>query len=57
VVNLGLGDVYLSENRPPHLRVNGKGQRERVVYLSKTVAQLLSGYLAERPSQSENGFF
>jgi site-specific recombinase XerD len=33
VVNLRLADVYLSENRPPHLRVIGKGQRERVAYL------------------------
>lgn len=57
VVNLRLGDVYLSENRPPHLRVNGKGQRERVVYLSKTSAQLLSGYLAERPSQGDKRVF
>jgi len=30
VINLRLGDVYLSENRSPHLRVNGKGRRERV---------------------------
>ena len=57
VVNLCLGDVYLSENSPPHLRVIGKGQRERVVYLSKTAAQLLSGYLAERPAQSEKRVF
>jgi len=57
VVHLRLGDVYLSENRPPHLRVNGKGQRERVVYLSKTAAQLLSKYLAERPAQSEKRVF
>ncbi len=35
VVNLRLADVYLSENRPPHLRVIGKGQREQVSYLSE----------------------
>jgi len=57
VVNLCLGDMYLSENRPPHLRVNGKGQRERVVYLSKTAARLLSEYLSERPAQSEKRVF
>ena len=57
VVNVCLGDVYLYEKRSPHLRVNGKGQRERVVYLSKTAAQLLSGYLAERPAQSEKRVF
>ena len=57
VVNLRLGDVYLSEHRLPHLRVNGKGQRERVVYLSTTAAQLLSEYLIARPAQSEKRVF
>lgn len=33
IVNLHLEDVYLHENRMPHLRVKGKRQRERIVYL------------------------
>ena len=52
VVNLRLVDVYLSENRSPHLRVLGKGQRERIAYLSATAALLLKEYLSERPDQS-----
>jgi len=57
VVNLCQEDIYLSENRPPHLRVNGKGQRERVVYLSATGIQLLSEYLSSRPTQTEKRVF
>jgi len=57
VVNLCLADVYLSENRPPHLRVIGKGQRERIVYLSVTTALLLKEYLSERPAQTEEKVF
>ena len=57
VVNLRLTDVYLSENRPPHLRVIGKGQRERVAYLSATATLLLKEYLSERPAKiEEKGF-
>jgi len=48
VVKLRLEDVYLLEKRTPYLRVNGKGQHERVVYLSTIAAQLLSEYLASR---------
>ena len=57
VVNLRIGDIYLSEERPPYLRVNGKGQRERIVYLSTTAAQLLNTYLIERSAQSEKRVF
>jgi site-specific recombinase XerD len=57
VVNLRLGDVYLYENRVPHLRVTGKGQRERIVYLSVTAAQLLNEYLATRRTEVENQVF
>ena len=57
VVNLHLGDVYLNENRMPHLRVNGKGQRERIVYLSATAAQLLTEYLARRHVENGNRVF
>jgi site-specific recombinase XerD len=57
VVNLCLRDVYLSENRSPHLRVNGKGQRERVAYLSATATQLMSKYLSGRPAKKEEKVF
>jgi site-specific recombinase XerD len=57
VVNLCQEDIYLSESRPPHLRVIGKGQRERVVYLSATATQLLSEYLTSHPTQTEKKVF
>ena len=57
VVNLCLGDVYLSEKRSAHLRVNGKGQRERVAYLSATAAQLISKYLSGRTTKKEEKVF
>lgn len=57
IVNLRFADVYLSENRPPHLHVFGKGQRERVVYLSATATLLLNEYLSERPAQTEEKVF
>jgi integrase/recombinase XerD len=57
VINLRLGDVYLSENRLPHLRVNGKGQRERIVYLSAMASKLLEEYLGSRPPDSEKRVF
>jgi integrase/recombinase XerD len=57
VVNLSLIDIYLSENRPPHLRVVGKGQRERVAYLSATATLQLNKYLSERPVKTEEKVF
>jgi integrase/recombinase XerD len=57
VVNLRLADVYLSENHPPHLRVFGKGQRERVAYLSATATLLLKEYLSGRPAKTEEKVF
>jgi integrase/recombinase XerD len=57
VVSLHLADVYLSENRPPHMRVIGKGQRERIAYLSATATLLLKEYLAERPAKAEEKVF
>jgi integrase/recombinase XerD len=57
VVKLRLGDVFLHEERKPHLRVNGKGQRERVVYLSAAVTQLLAEYLLGRPTKSGKRVF
>lgn len=57
VINLRLGDIYLSENRSPHLRVNGKGQRERTVYLSAMASNLLEEYLAFRSNNGEEWVF
>jgi len=57
VVNLRTGDVYLSEIRTPHLCVNGKGQHERIVYLSAMAAYLLEEYLASRPTDSDERVF
>jgi site-specific recombinase XerD len=57
VINLCTGDIYLSENRMPHLRLNGKGQRERIVYLSTTATQLLEKYLQSRPLDSGERVF
>ena len=57
VVNLCLGDVYLYEKRSPHLRVNGKGLRERVSYLSATATQLISKYLSGRPAKKDEKVF
>ena len=57
VVNLRLADIFLFENRPPHLRVIGKGQRERIAYLSATAALLLKEYLSERPDKTEEKVF
>jgi len=57
VINLCIGDIYLSENRMPHLRLNGKGQRERIVYLSVTATQLLEKYLQSRPFDSGERVF
>jgi site-specific recombinase XerD len=57
VINMRTGDIYLSENRMPHLRLNGKGQRERIVYLSATSTQLLEKYLQSRPLDSGERVF
>jgi integrase/recombinase XerC len=42
VVNLEVVDVFLKADRPSQLRVHGKGQRERIVYLSATTTQITS---------------
>jgi site-specific recombinase XerD len=46
--NLQLGNLYLSGSRP-RLIVNGKGSRERVVYLSPQALRSLQAYLSIRP--------
>ena len=49
VANLQLRDLFLEEVRP-RLRVLGKNSKERTVYLSPQVYDVLQAYLAERPS-------
>ncbi|MCP4425487.1 MAG: tyrosine-type recombinase/integrase [Chloroflexi bacterium] len=48
VARLSLRDLFLEE-RPPRLRIHGKNDRERSVYLSAEAVQALNGYLAQRP--------
>jgi len=57
VVKLRVGDLYLFEKRSPYLRLTGKGQRQRVVYLSTTSAKLLRQYLTMRPPDSDERIF
>jgi site-specific recombinase XerD len=57
VVHLEVADVQLATGRTPHLRLNGKGQRERIVYLSATAAACLRDYLSTRPPESGSRVF
>jgi len=54
---LQLSDVRFSEEDTPLLRLNGKGDQERVVYLSATAAQLVDEYLKERPQDGPERIF
>lgn len=54
---LRLSDVRLSTEHTPFLRLNGKGEQERVVYLSAASAQLLDEYLRERPHDGPEQVF
>ena len=54
---LRLSDVRLSDEHTPFLRLNGKGEQERVVYLSATAAQFLDEYLKERPQNGAAQIF
>ena len=56
VVNLRHKDVYLLESRTPHLRVNGKGQRERIAFLSTTAIHLLNIYLLQADGREDQVF-
>ena len=48
VARLRLRDLFLAE-RPPRLRIHGKNDRERSVYLSSEAVKALNRYLDERP--------
>ena len=49
---LRASDVRLTREQMPFLRLQGKGDQERVVYLSAAAAQLLDEYLQERSEDS-----
>jgi len=49
VAGLQLVDLYLDES-PPRLVANGKGSKERSVYLSPQAERSLRAYLTERPA-------
>lgn len=48
VTRLTLRDLFLNE-QPPRLRIHGKNDRERAVYLSAETVTALRQYLAQRP--------
>ena len=48
VARLTLRDLFLAES-PPRLRIHGKNDRERSVYLSAATAKALQRYLGQRP--------
>ncbi len=48
VSRLKLTDMFLAE-RPPRLRLHGKNDKERAVYLSAETTRVLNQYLKERP--------
>jgi integrase/recombinase XerC len=51
VCRLRVADVQLTPEQVPFLRLQGKGDQERVVYLSAAAAQLLDEYLKERAEE------
>lgn len=57
VAQLRVTGIELASDQTPHLRLNGKGQRERVVYLSATAVQYLQEYLATRPADRAEQVF
>lgn len=57
VSRLRVSDMKLKEDRTPTLLVNGKGEQERMVYLSATGAELLEDYLNQRPESSPEEVF
>jgi integrase/recombinase XerD len=50
--HLRVSDVRIVGEQMPFLRLQGKGDQERVVYLSAASAQLLDEYLAQRAEDS-----
>lgn len=57
ITRLCLDDVLMREANPIRLRVQGKGQKERIVFLSPTGAMRLVEYLAVRPRSKASRIF
>lgn len=57
ITRLCLDDVLMRETNPIRLRVQGKGQKERIVFLSPTGAMRLVEYLAVRPRSKASRIF
>ena len=57
VSRLRVCDIELKRGGTPAVRVNGKGERERMVYLSATGAELLENYLNQRPEGTPEEVF
>ena len=55
VCNLSLEDVLLDD--PPRLRVYGKGDKDRVAYLSPPALEILSSWLTSRPVTKTRAVF
>jgi site-specific recombinase XerD len=56
VARLTLRDLFLAE-QPPRLRIHGKNDRERSVYLSAATVKALKRYLNERPKVDNETVF
>lgn len=56
VARLTLRDLFLAEN-PPRLRIHGKNDRERSVYLSAATVLALNAYLDARPKVENETVF
>ena len=56
VARLTLRDLFLDE-RPPRLRIHGKNDRERSVYLSAATVKALQCYLSQRPKVLDETVF
>jgi len=59
VRNLSLGDLYLDPSRGnlPRLWLQGKGNKERVIYLSSQALVALENWLHERPVSGDDAVF
>ena len=57
ITTLKLSDVLVTASIIPRLRVCGKGQKERIVFISQTAQYLLNAYLAIRPKTTEKKIF
>lgn len=56
VAHLQITDLYLVEENP-HLLVNGKGSRQRTVYLSPQALRAIREYRTARPKAASETFF